>query len=132
MRRVDPGTTITLTGLAAGVRYRIAVQVVASNCMSPYSRDQVVSTSPLQASGLEDLGNSLDLPSLVASVALLESSTASLETKAAGLETSTNENIGNIFTHKHAVLTGSRNYFAVCLCAMCVQYWGFLGVDTIE
>ena len=122
MRRVDQGTTFTLAGLAAGVRYRIAVQVVTSTCLSPYSRDQVVSTSPLQASDLQDLGNSLDLPPLVQKVEAIEYSSAFLETKNAGLETSKNENRGNIFTQKHAVLAWSSKLLC-CLFLCNVLYF---------
>ena len=96
MRRVEQGTTTTLTGLAAGVAYNIAVQVVTSNSLSPYSQDKtVMTTASLQATDLEEFTNSLDLPTLTTSVTNLQTKTTDLRTEVADLQTATNDNKSN-------------------------------------
>ncbi len=96
MKKVEQGTTITLTGLAAGIRYKIAVQVVTSNTQSPYSKDEIVTTNLLQATEVEQLSHSLGIPYLRDSVADLEKTANDLTSKAASLATITQENKGII------------------------------------
>ena len=95
MMTVEQGTIATLTGLLAGSTYKIAVQVVASNTLSIYSEDKIVTTNERETTMLDQLSESLNLPLLRTSVLALETETTDLKGTTAGLETPASSNKSN-------------------------------------
>ena len=96
MIRVEQETTYTLTGLHAGQTYKIAVQIVTSNCLSPYSSDAELVTATYGTTELEQLSQDLGLPELKGKIITLNSKCSNLETQAAALDSSITVNQGKV------------------------------------
>ena len=94
---LEQGTSLTLTSLTSATRYRIAVCIVTSSAQSPYSPDQIITTNRLQASELDLLSDSLDMPFLEGSAATLTTKAFDLATRAAAVETAIGANSGDIY-----------------------------------
>ena len=96
MIRVEQETTYALTGLHPVQTYQIAVQIVTSNSVSPYSTDAVLVTATYGITELEQLSKDLGLPELKGRLITQNSKNTNLETQIVGLESEILVNQGKL------------------------------------